>query len=236
MCFTKSEKEKKYVEIKGTKAGAAAKSDDVLRCKAGDGTKPEKAAGGKTGKTEELEETVRCKAGDSAKPEKAAEGKTGKTEGLEQDGGCSGTASFPRILLRRAVSDIKSIRWAILLIAVCFLTLWTITGSICPMAAFTGFPCPGCGLTRAGIRALTFDFPGAWQMNPFIFPIAALIFVWCIYRYALFRKPPVWFTRCAAAVLAGLVLFYIWRMIRYFPGEAPMNYYADNLLSRLSAL
>ncbi len=203
-------------------------------------TEEERRPGGigklKRSQTAELEETAERKAGKTAKPEKAGGGQTGETAEIQGDGKRKGAGSFSRIVLRRAAADVISIKWAILLIGVCFLALWAATGSICPMVAFTGFPCPGCGLTRAGLLALSLDFPGAWKMNPFIFPIGALILIWCVYRYIFFRKPPVWFTRCAAAVLTGLMVFYVWRMICCFPGEAPMNYYADHLLSRLSVL
>ena len=184
-------------------------------------TEEERRPGGigklKRSQTAELEETAERKAGRTAKPEKAGGGQTGETAEIQGDGKRKGAGSFSRIVLRRAAADVISIKWAILLIGVCFLALWAATGSICPMVAFTGFPCPGCGLTRAGLLALSLDFPGAWKMNPFIFPIGALILIWCVYRYIVFRKPPVWFTRCAAAVLTGLVLFYVWRMICCFP-------------------
>ena len=138
-------------------------------------TEEERRPGGigklKRSQTAELEETAERKAGKTAKPEKAGGGQTGETAEIQGDGKRKGAGSFSRIVLRRAAADVISIKWAILLIGVCFLALWAATGSICPMVAFTGFPCPGCGLTRAGLLALSLDFPGAWKMNPF-FPSA----------------------------------------------------------------
>ncbi len=134
--------------------------------------------------------------------------------------------------LDQVICDIRSVKRALLFAGACFFVLWLLTGSICPMHAVTGIPCPGCGLTRAGLQALTLDFAGAWRMNPFIFPIGVLILIWCIYRYLLLKKPGSWFSWCAAAVLAGLVIFYVWRMICFFPGQAPMNYLESCLACR----
>lgn len=38
----------------------------------------------------------------------------------------------------------------------------------------TGFPCPGCGLTRAMFMVLRGDFAGAWKMHPFIYGVIIL--------------------------------------------------------------
>ena len=34
----------------------------------------------------------------------------------------------------------------------------------------------------------------------------------------------------AGIALVALVIFYIYRMVYYFPGEPPMSYYSGNLL------
>lgn len=36
----------------------------------------------------------------------------------------------------------------------------------CPFRWITGFPCPFCGMTRASLAALSFDFERAMEMNP----------------------------------------------------------------------
>jgi hypothetical protein len=37
---------------------------------------------------------------------------------------------------------------------------------VCTFRATTGWPCPGCGLTRAADHASHFDFAAAWEANP----------------------------------------------------------------------
>ena len=84
---------------------------------------------------------------------------------------------------RLLLNDIKSAKWAIALVIAYFVFGRKILHSMCPMVVLTGFPCPACGLTRAGCAMLGLDFKGAWQLHPFIYPIAALLVCWCAGRY-----------------------------------------------------
>jgi hypothetical protein len=42
----------------------------------------------------------------------------------------------------------------------------------CLISRIIGRPCPGCGLTRAGLALLRFDFRTAWDFNPMIIVVA----------------------------------------------------------------
>ena len=58
------------------------------------------------------------------------------------------------------------------------LIILVVTGNyICPFFRLFHIPCPGCGMTRAYISLLRFDFQGAFQ-NHALFPIPA---IWAIY-------------------------------------------------------
>lgn len=46
--------------------------------------------------------------------------------------------------------------------------------STCTMYNSTGFPCPGCGLTRSVASVYAGEFLAAWQYNPFGFVFALL--------------------------------------------------------------
>lgn len=134
---------------------------------------------------------------------------------------------------RLFINDIRNSKWAIAAVIAYFVLSRRFFYSICPMVSFTGFPCPACGLTRAGFAVLRLDFAGAWRMHPFIYPIIVLLLLFFINRYFLSGKRRRELRKAAFAVLAAMVLFYIWRMYRYFPGEPPMSYYRNNVIQRI---
>jgi hypothetical protein len=47
--------------------------------------------------------------------------------------------------------------------------------SICPFKLLTGFPCPGCGMTRACWCLLKLDFAGAFYFHPLSFLLASVV-------------------------------------------------------------
>lgn len=53
-------------------------------------------------------------------------------------------------------------------------------GTSCPLKAFFGVPCPGCGMTRALFRALRGDFAAAFELHPLFWlaPGLAVCVVW----------------------------------------------------------
>ncbi|MBR4759126.1 MAG: DUF2752 domain-containing protein [Lachnospiraceae bacterium] len=105
--------------------------------------------------------------------------------------------------------------------------------TICPMQLMFGLPCPGCGLTRAAILLCKGDIYGAFKMHPFIFALIALALYWGIYRYILQKKPKL-ILHFSIAVFAGMVIFYIFRMIMYYPDTQPMDPRAYGLIRILT--
>ena len=73
------------------------------------------------------------------------------------------------------LQDLWNIRIAILVFAIYFVIGRKFLYSLCPMVIMTGFPCPGCGLTRAMFMVLRGDFTGAWKMHPFIYGVIILV-------------------------------------------------------------
>lgn len=129
--------------------------------------------------------------------------------------------------------DVISAKWAIILVVAYFVFLKKFLRSLCPMVLFTGFPCPACGLTRAGFRVLKFDLLGAWNTHPFIFAVIVLAVVFGIERY-VYRSRRMKISKwCAIAVIVGMVLFYVWRMLNLFPDVPPMTYYHRNFLAAI---
>lgn len=131
------------------------------------------------------------------------------------------------------LQDIKSAKWAVILIIAYFVILKRYLHSLCPLVILTGFPCPGCGLTRAAFAVLHLDFARAWEIHPFIFPIIILAVVFCAERYIFCRSEMKVSKWMAIIIMTAMIVFYIWRMIFCFPDVEPMTYYYQNGLNRL---
>ena len=71
------------------------------------------------------------------------------------------------------LQDLWNIRIAILVFAIYFVIGRKFLYSLCPMVIMTGFPCPGCGLTRAMFMVLRGDFAGGMEN--------ASVYLWCDY-------------------------------------------------------
>ena len=97
--------------------------------------------------------------------------------------------------------------------------LWLVGAAVvpfCPWRALTGWPCPGCGSTRAIVRLLHADIPGAMRFNPLaacgvaafaLGGIAAPLWLACGAKVPVFasRTRPAWLAVLAAAGLANWV-------------------------------
>ena len=146
------------------------------------------------------------------------------------------TSFFSDLMYNKALSIFKKdfidnaekIIIAFLVVAFMDLTL----GTVCAAKLLFGIPCPFCGLTRAGIELLTFDFKSAWMLNPLIFYITVLLVLWCLQRY-LDAFPKRALTFLLVALVAIAVPLYIYRWILLFPHTEPMSYRESNLLNLL---
>lgn len=134
-----------------------------------------------------------------------------------------------RIMIKRIGKDLWGFKWVIVGIIVLLVALKAIFGEVCPMVIITGFPCPGCGITRATISLLMGRFTDAVKYNPsiFLWVIAGIYF--CIQRYIRGRKVK-HFNAVLGVVGAICIIIYVIRMILYFPNVVPMVYNDDNVL------
>lgn len=135
---------------------------------------------------------------------------------------------FPGNTLRNALTlirrDIRDYGLAIGIIAGYLFLCIKFLYSSCPVVMLTGFPCPGCGLTRAGFALLHFRFAEAFRIHPMIYPIAGLVIAFLVCRYAL-QKPTKFLMKYVILILIAMGILYIYRMAKYFPDQEPMTYY-----------
>ncbi|MGN1267184.1 MAG: DUF2752 domain-containing protein [Dorea sp.] len=139
-------------------------------------------------------------------------------------------------LIKLLIKDIKAAGWAILLVIAYLVFLKDYLYSLCPLKMILGIPCPGCGMTRAVFRVLHLDFIGAWKYHPFIYPIILIFLLFCWERYILRKKDMKLVKRIIIGTAVAMCIFYIYRMIRYFPDTTPMLYYQNNVLNRIWSL
>ncbi len=125
----------------------------------------------------------------------------------------------------------------VITIVITLLAVWKhFLYSLCPMVLVTGLPCPACGMTRAGVLLLKGRFADAFAVQPFIYVIGGFAAALAVSRFLLHKKSMKWAKWTMAVIILCMVIFYIYRMIRYFPDKAPMTYYPYNLIYYLRVL
>jgi hypothetical protein len=82
-------------------------------------------------------------------------------------------------------------------------------------------------MSRALHSILTLQFARAFQLNPLSFVIVAFVIYCLFYRYVKGKDIPA-FVPLFIALFALLVLFYIVRMVLYFPNRIPYVYNYGN--------
>lgn len=136
------------------------------------------------------------------------------------------------VLVRK---DLYTLRWAIVAILVFGGILQAVFGSICPMRAITGLPCPGCGMTRAAISLLQGRWDKVLQYNVLVvfWIVFILYLLWM--RYVRTGAKVRWE---APAIILGIITiaYYVYRMCLFFPGTEPIAYHSKNIVEWLLKL
>lgn len=131
---------------------------------------------------------------------------------------------------KRIWNDIFSLKYCIILLAVYAVATQLAFGTVCPMVIFCGLPCPGCGLTRAVCSILLGDLKSAVEYNltAFLWLPFLLLLLW--ERYLTAKKI---FSRQGVMIFVALVtvVYYLYRMKMFFPGEPPLVYQPENIMA-----
>lgn len=78
----------------------------------------------------------------------------------------------------------------------------------CPIKFFTGIPCPGCGMSRAVVSCLRFDFDAAFHFHP-LFPLAPVVVAYIIFGDRLSRRVN---TAVGVIIAAAFIAVYVYRI------------------------
>lgn len=134
----------------------------------------------------------------------------------------------------RIREDIRQYGLGLLAAAILYFIMHALFDAFCPSVLITGFPCPGCGMTRAVLYLLKGQLARSWELNPaaVFWVLWAVLFVFERYGEGKGkgRKALVW---SACGILLFMVAVYIIRMRLYFPDRPPYTYKSENLFSRM---
>lgn len=102
----------------------------------------------------------------------------------------------------------------------------------CPVVLFCGFPCPGCGMTRAFFSFFTLHPIRAFFYNP-VYPLWLITLISAAFRRYIQGKSLVALRPLLIITALATIAIYIWRMIYVFPNHEPMTFFHKNLMSTL---
>ena len=130
--------------------------------------------------------------------------------------------------LNKLVSDLKK-AWIPIAACILYVVLMTIlVGEVCPSKLIFGIPCAGCGMVRAFILFITFQFREAFAMNPGIYVVAVAFFIFIILRY--FTHVDIkWIKILLIITLLSLIIIFAIRLIISF-GVEPLVIYDKALI------
>lgn len=135
----------------------------------------------------------------------------------------------------RIIADVKEYGIAVAAVLLYAVAVNLVFHAFCPLVIFCGFPCPGCGVSRAALCFVTGRWRMAWQLNPVIFPIVLFAAYFFLRRY-LFGGKVKGARIFIAVIFVLLFVVYCLRMYLYFPDRIPYVYTKDNMLARIFTL
>ncbi len=107
----------------------------------------------------------------------------------------------------------------VLIAAILYLRIITVSGIGCPIRYVTGIPCPGCGMSRAAFALLRLDFAEAFVAHPMVFVIFPYLFYAIHFNTRIFCwVRPIWRN---VILIPGLVLCLAVYVVRLALGMIP---------------
>ncbi|MGM0139236.1 hypothetical protein IGI65_001688 [Enterococcus sp. DIV0755b] len=103
----------------------------------------------------------------------------------------------------------------------------------CPLKAVTGLPCPVCGMTRAFIHLAQGDITTAFYYHPLFWVIILLVLLYGVsLKKAVIARlltNKYWWM----GIIGLFLVVYLYRMVQYFPHQAPLDFNFNAFLPRL---
>ena len=135
-----------------------------------------------------------------------------------------------QLIINRIMHDLRKNAAFIIIVAGLWCLLNLLFHRSCPVVLLSGYPCPGCGITRAFWLFFTLHPIRAFQYNP-TYPLWLMVIFAAIWqRY--FRGQSLkrlYYPLLFTAIITLVV--YIYRIVFLFPGSEPMIYNSHNLFA-----
>ncbi len=129
------------------------------------------------------------------------------------------------------MNDIKAFYPAVIVFVMYNFVVRKIFHAYCPFLITTGFPCAGCGMTRAVFYILTGRIKRGMALKPAA-PMWIVFLLWFFAERYLRGRTPKYVKAVLAMVVVITFGIYLYRMIHFFPGSPPLVFYRNNLISR----
>ncbi|NLG04007.1 MAG: DUF2752 domain-containing protein [Clostridia bacterium] len=123
----------------------------------------------------------------------------------------------------RIKHDFKYVKWVFIGIPIYWAVMMAVFHDVCMTTILTGFPCPGCGMTRACVLLLRGHVMESIHMHPMVIPWLIFGIYAFMMHYLLDKKIYGW-KIMMGLLLAAMLGVYVYRMLTIFPNEAPMIY------------
>lgn len=135
-----------------------------------------------------------------------------------------------KVIINRISDDLRK-NWQFIVIV---LGWWIVMNLVfhhtCPVVLVSGYPCPGCGITRAFFSFFTFHPIRAFQYNP-TYPLWLLVILAALWlRYIKGQNLKKLYSPLLFTAVVTLVV-YVYRIVFLFPVSEPMVYVPENLFN-----
>ena len=128
------------------------------------------------------------------------------------------------IMLGKLKQDCKQYGGFILLVLLIIYLSQLFEIPLCFIKRLTGYPCPLCGVTRASLYLVTFQFQKAWSTNLSIYFI---VFYFLELAYSRYVKKINRILRISTIILILVIIVnYCYGMIYKFPNIEPYTHYS----------
>jgi hypothetical protein len=131
------------------------------------------------------------------------------------------------------LKELKS-SWGVLVIMIVYVIFASFfLGTGCLFSSTTGFPCIGCGGTRAGLALLHGNIIESLRLHPLFIPAVILFGAYFTIFFFKGKTAAKKLDKALIIFTIAAVILFIIRMILFFPHTEPMIYNFDSVAGRI---